>query len=67
MNFEKFTKTAAQAMNDTASLAAEYGLYVTAGSDYHGENKLILPADTGLKYDAPFLDGLERFLNDLLA
>ena len=49
------------------SLAAEYGLYVTAGSDYHGENKLILPADTGLKYDAPFWDGLERFLNDLLA
>ena len=29
--------------------AARFGLYVTAGSDYHGENKLVHLGDTGIK------------------
>ena len=42
-------------------LAEKYSLYVTAGSDYHGRNKLIALADTGLERDAPWPDGLRRF------
>lgn len=44
------------------SFAEQYGLYVTAGSDYHGENKMIPLGDSGLDdlSDAP--DGMKRFL-----
>ena len=42
--------------------AARYGLYVTAGSDYHGTNKMIAPGDTGLDRCAEWPDGLIRFL-----
>ncbi len=45
-------------------MAERYGLYVTAGSDYHGANKLIPLGDTGLRADAPRPEGLMRFLND---
>lgn len=47
------------------AIAERYGLYVTAGSDYHGRNKLIFPADTGLEQtDAP-AEGLLRFLREV--
>ena len=44
------------------ALADKYDLYVTAGSDYHGRNKMIEAGDTGLtdKDEAP--EGLKRFL-----
>ena len=42
--------------------AARYGLYVTAGSDYHGTNKMIAPGDTGLDKCAEWPEGLLRFL-----
>ncbi len=42
--------------------AARYGLYVTAGSDYHGKNKMINPGDTGLAGCAEWPEGLIRFL-----
>ena len=42
--------------------AARYGLYVTAGSDYHGTNKMIAPGDTGLGAQEEWPDGLIRFL-----
>ena len=46
-------------------LAEKYGLYVTAGSDYHGGNKSIMPGETNLTdlKDAP--DGLLRFLEEV--
>ena len=43
-------------------LAERYELYVTAGSDYHGKNKLIPLADTGLKRETSPAAGLLRFL-----
>jgi hypothetical protein len=42
--------------------AAQYGLYVTAGSDYHGTNKMIAPGDTGLGGCGDWPEGLLRFL-----
>ena len=50
---------------ETLSFAERYGLYVTAGSDYHGKNKMIAPGDTGPAdvSDAP--EGLRRFLADV--
>ena len=42
--------------------ASRYGLYVTAGSDYHGTNKMIAPGDTGLGAGDAWPDGLVRFL-----
>ena len=44
--------------------AGRYGLYVTAGSDYHGKNKLIELGDTGLSEAAEWPEGLRRFLAD---
>ena len=47
-------------------LAEKYDLYVTAGSDYHGKNKNIIPGDNKLSdvRDAP--RGLHRFLDDVI-
>lgn len=45
--------------------AERYGLYVTAGSDYHGTNKLIDLGDTGLREDTEWPGGLRRFLDDM--
>ena len=45
-------------------LAEKYGLYVTAGSDYHGKNKLVQLGDTGLAEAEP-AEGLLRFLEDV--
>jgi len=45
------------------SFAERYGLYVTAGSDYHGANKLVQLGDTGLSGAADYPAGLLRFLN----
>ena len=47
------------------SFAERYGLYVTAGSDYHGKNKLIALGDTGLDPSAEQPEGLKRFLNNV--
>lgn len=45
--------------------AGKYGLYVTAGSDYHGKNKLVLPGDTNLGGSDEYPGGMIRFLNDV--
>jgi len=45
------------------SFAERYGLYVTAGSDYHGANKLVQLGDTGLSGAADYPAGLLRFLD----
>lgn len=47
------------------SFASRYGLYVTAGSDYHGSNKLISLGDTGLADGDERPEGLRRFLADV--
>ncbi|MBQ3417691.1 MAG: PHP domain-containing protein [Ruminococcus sp.] len=50
--------------NEMLYLAKKYDLYITAGSDYHGANKLVKLGDTGLSgaYELP--DGLLRFIED---
>ena len=45
--------------------ARRYGLYVTAGSDYHGKNKMIALGDTGLEDAAEGPEGLLRFLDEV--
>ncbi|MBR6089770.1 MAG: PHP domain-containing protein [Anaerolineaceae bacterium] len=42
--------------------AEKYGLYVTAGSDYHGENKMAILGDTHLEDAQDGPEGLRRFL-----
>ena len=44
------------------ALAEAFDLYVTAGSDYHGSNKLIRLADVGYDTDMPLPNGMQRFL-----
>ena len=47
------------------SFAERYCLYITAGSDYHGTNKLVPLGDTGLDPAEAHPDGLRRFLRDV--
>ena len=44
--------------------AEKYDLFVTAGSDYHGTNKLIKLGDTNLEDAAEAPEGLLRFLEE---
>ena len=46
-------------------IAERNGLYVTCGSDYHGQNKPVRPGDTGLDTEREYPDGLKRFLRDI--
>ena len=45
------------------SFARRYDLYVTAGSDYHGTNKLVVLGDTGLDVTKDAPEELRRFLS----
>ena len=47
---------------EVLGFAEKYDLYVTAGSDYHGTNKLVKIGDTGLEIGMEMPRGLERFL-----
>ncbi len=51
--------------NQMLALAEKYGLYVTAGSDYHGEIKLVELGDNGLDDIADGPAGLRHFLEDV--
>lgn len=53
--------------NEILAFAEKYNLYVTAGSDYHGRNKLVKLGDTNLKEGMEYPDGLRRFLEDTAA
>ncbi len=44
------------------TLADRYHLYVTAGSDYHGSNKMIELGENNLPQQEPLPEGLTRFL-----
>ena len=57
--YSGFTK---RLREEVLSLARRYGLYVTAGSDYHGANTLVRLGDTGLGDPALWPEGLRRFL-----
>lgn len=48
-------------------LAEKYHLYITAGSDYHGKNKLVHLGDTNLPSADEYPKGLRRFLADVLS
>ena len=48
--------------NDALSLADRYDLFVTAGSDYHGTNKLVKLGDTGLLKETEYPKRLKLFL-----
>lgn len=45
-------------------IAERCGLYVTAGSDYHGTNKAVPLGGSGLSPEEPYPEGLVRFLHD---
>ena len=45
--------------------ADRYGLYVTAGSDYHGKNKLVILGDTGIDAKTEIPPGMEAFLKKI--
>ena len=47
---------------DMLAFAVRFGLYVTAGSDYHGTNKMVPLGDTGLDLADETPEGLTRFL-----
>lgn len=51
--------------SEALSFAEKYNLYVTAGSDYHGKNKLVAIGDTRFNPDQAFPDGMRRFLEAL--
>lgn len=46
-------------------LAEKYSLYVTAGSDYHGSNKMVELAETNLPDAMAGPPGLHRFLDEV--
>ena len=52
----------ARIRNEVLAFAERYDLYVTAGSDYHGHNKLVLLGDTGCENAAEGPEGMKRFL-----
>ena len=47
---------------EALELAEKYRLYVTAGSDYHGKNKLVMLGSTGFDQTMEVPDGMRRFL-----
>lgn len=57
--YSGFTKKMSLGM---VSLAERYGLLITAGSDYHGENKMVTLGDSGVLTEGEYPDGLKRFL-----
>lgn len=48
------------------SFAERYELYVTAGSDYHGKNKMVKLGDTNFESDREYPEGMLRFLDAVM-
>ena len=55
-----------QLVTEILGYADRYDLYVTAGSDYHGANKMIVLGDTGLEETETRTARLESFLKEVL-
>lgn len=49
------------------NLAEKYDLYVTAGSDYHGKNKLITLGDNNLPEKSEWPRGLMQFIEEVVS
>ncbi len=49
---------------EVLAFAERFDLYVTAGSDYHGSNKMVPLGDTGLDQVPELPEGMKRFLDD---
>ena len=49
-------------IGENLALAEKFGLLVTAGSDYHGQNKLVHIGETNLGSVSEAADGLKRFV-----
>lgn len=60
--YSGFTKKITREMLD---FARRYDLYVSAGSDYHGKNKMIALGDNGLAGAEELPEGLRRLLRDV--
>ena len=60
--YSGFTK---KLRGELLAFAERYDLYVTAGSDYHGKNKMVVLGDTGLSDETELPAGLRRFLTDM--
>ena len=52
----------AKLQNEVLAFAERYDLFVTAGSDYHGRNKLVRLGDTNLPDTGELPAGIQRFL-----
>ncbi len=52
--------------SEVLKFAEKYGLYVTAGSDYHGANKLVRLGNNHLDDAGSGPEGLKRFIRDVL-
>ena len=55
----------AKLAEDMLSFAEKYDLFVTAGSDYHGSNKLVLLGDTGCEDASKGPAGMLRFFDEI--
>ena len=55
----------AKIRKEILGFADRYNLYVTAGSDYHGSNKMIALGHNGLDEAQEWPEGLMRFLEDV--
>ncbi len=51
---------------EVMAIAESEGLYVTAGSDYHGTNKMVLLGDTGMTEVDDIPEAMARFLDRCL-
>lgn len=52
-------------INEMLDFAKKYDLYVTAGSDYHGSNKLVILGDNNLEPDMEYPENLLKFVEDV--
>ena len=55
----------ARLTREVLDFADKYDLLVTAGSDYHGRNKLVVLGETGLEPGAEYPERLCRFLDEI--
>ena len=53
-------------VDEILGFAERYDLFVTAGSDYHGSNKMIVLGDTGLEESETRTARLEAFIKEVL-
>ncbi len=60
--YSGFTK---KIRDELLGFARKYDLYITAGSDYHGQNKNVILGDNDLDDIREGPDGLQRFLKDV--